>query len=68
MPYLGCRIKGIISGKLDRKRKQFFDSSLKMPIYEFGKLEEVVESENIQRILIPSIEEAEENSGASENL
>ncbi len=60
MPYLGCHIKGIISGKLDRKRKQSFDSSLKMPIYEFGKLEEVVESENIQRILIPSIEEAEE--------
>jgi exopolysaccharide biosynthesis polyprenyl glycosylphosphotransferase len=58
LPYLGCEIKGIIAGSFDRKKKRSYDPSLKMPIFEYKKLEEVIESEDIQRILIPSIEEA----------
>jgi exopolysaccharide biosynthesis polyprenyl glycosylphosphotransferase len=60
MPYLGCLVKGIIYGNLDRKKKRALDKSFKLPVYDSRKLQEVVKTENIERILIPSIDEAAE--------
>jgi len=56
MPQLGCRIKGIIDQ--DTHASDPEDATFEVPHYPLSKMKEIIEKDEISRVLFPSVDDA----------
>lgn len=56
MPQLGCRITAIIDK--GTRSSEHGDSASRVPHYPYSRLKEVIEQDEISRVLVPSIDDA----------